>query len=532
MRAVWGWTMRLALAGVAGLLLSEGYALRPWWWAPFVAPVPLILALGCWRGQAVAVGPAGFGAVGAGDVAAGRAAGVGPAVAVAVGVVAGAASLVCVFGYYLAMAKWPGMAMIVPLRVLSWALIAGLTSFAARRLPLAGAMLVLPAAAAALELLTLVLSHDGAAGSLAYSQGDRVAVEQVAALGGVPAVVFVVLLPGSLAGLLLVRRWTRAQRRLALGLVAALGAGVAGFAAVRLAPAPEGGIPVSLVATDRFRGISRDWDAVWAAYAPTVGQVARDGGLVVLPEKIALLDPAQAGRAAASVSAVAVATGASVVVGVEVQDGSVYRNRALAAEPDGRVLWYDKQRLVTGWEARDVPGTKALLLEAGGTRLGVAICKDMHIPSIGRAYDGAGVMAVPAWDFGRDGWMGARMTALRAIENGYGIARSAREGLAGAYDADGRVIAEQTVGAGMTVVQAVLPVGRGATLYGRVGDGFGWLCVGGVAGLLVYAVWPRVRRVAATGFFRPVLRWRGPGGDRGGFSEACEAVTNADRPGI
>ena len=526
--------MRLALAGVAGLLLSEGYALRPWWWAPFVAPVPLIVALGCWRGQAVAVGPAGVGAVGAGDVAAGRAAGVGPAGAVAVGAVgavAGAASLVCVFGYYLAMAKWPGMAMIVPLRVLSWALIAGLTSFAARRLPLAGAMLVLPAAAAALELLTLVLSHDGAAGSLAYSQGDRVAVEQVAALGGVPAVVFVCCCLARWPGCCWCgagrgrsvgwrwgwwRHWVRVWR----------GSRRCGWRRRRRAESGESGgdRPVPRHLAGLGRGVGGVCAHGWAG-----GAGRRAGGAA---GEVALLDPAQAGRAAASVSAVAVATGASVVVGVEVQDGSVSRNRALAAGPDGRVLWYDKQRLVTGWEARDVPGTKALLLEAGGTRLGVAICKDMHIPSIGRAYDGAGVMAVPAWDFGRDGWMGARMTALRAIENGYGIARSAREGLAGAYDADGRVIAEQTVGAGMTVVQAVLPVGRGATLYGRVGDGFGWLCVGGVAGLLVYAVWPRVRRVAATGFFRPVLRWRGPGGDRGGFAEACEAVTNADRPGI
>jgi apolipoprotein N-acyltransferase len=87
-------------------------------------------------------------------------------------------------------------------------------------------------------------------------------------------------------------------------------------------------------------------------------------------------------------------------------------------------------------------------------------------------------MTVPAWDFGQDGWMGARMTAMRAIENGYAVARSARDGYLGAYDRTGRVVVERPVtGDDVTVATATLPARGAATLYSRVGNAFGWLCV-------------------------------------------------------
>ncbi len=130
-----------------------------------------------------------------------------------------------------------------------------------------------------------------------------------------------------------------------------------------------------------------------------------------------------------------------------------------------------------GLEARDVPGREPLVV-AAQTQLGVAICKDMHFPHVGREYAGkASIMTVPAWDFGQDGWMGARMTMMRGIENGYAIARSSRDGVVGAYDRFGRVAAEQTPGDGMTVVKATLPATGVAPLYARIGDVFAVLCL-------------------------------------------------------
>ncbi len=94
-------------------------------------------------------------------------------------------------------------------------------------------------------------------------------------------------------------------------------------------------------------------------------------------------------------------------------------------------------------------------------------------------------MAVPARDFGRDGWMGARMTAARAVENGYSIVRSSRQGLLGAVDPAGRAIVERASSQRATVVMADLPVGRHTTLYSRAGNVFGWACLAATALLLL-----------------------------------------------
>jgi apolipoprotein N-acyltransferase len=198
----------------------------------------------------------------------------------------------------------------------------------------------------------------------------------------------------------------------------------------------------------------------------------------VLPEKLALLDSEGAGRAAQDVAMTARATGAVVIAGAEVRERGTYYNRALLAAPDGRVVWYDKQRLVPGWEARITPGDAPVFVDIAGTRLGIAICKDMHVPEIGRQYaGGATIMVVPAYDFGRDAWMGARMTALRAVENGYAVARSARNGFVSAYDRTGRILVERPVTDDMTVATAPLSTHGAATFYGRNGDVFGWGCV-------------------------------------------------------
>jgi len=447
---------------LGGGLLAASYALHPLWWAAWLAPVLLLVATS------------------------GRARNVWIASAIA-----GVTATLPLVPYYWSLLG-PGLvANVILLRFLLLALALGLTLFAAARLPLGIAMLAFPAAIAAIEQLMLATSVNGAAGSIAYSQSDMPGLIQVAALGGVPAVAFLILLPGSFAGLLLTRAWPAAQRVAAVAFLVLVGLAVALFSAAHMRRSP-GAVQAVMLATDRFRYIPTDWAKVWAAYAPAIQVQAVSGGLVVLPEKIALLDAAQAQVAARNLSAAAKASGATLVVGLEVKNG-VFRNRALIASPDGRAAWYDKQRLVPYLEDRDVPGKTPFISEIGGVPFGVAICKDMHIPSIGREYAGrVGLMAIPAWDFGRDGWMGARMTAMRAVENGYAIARSARDGLVGGYDSAGRVLAEQRSADGMAVAHLTLPAEARPTVYAVVGDAFGWACVVAMALLAACAGFARV----------------------------------------
>jgi len=459
-----GLLVPVAASLLGGALLAASYALHPLWWAAWLAPPALLVA------------------------ASGRARNVWIA-----SVVAGATATVPLIPYYLSLLG-PGLiANVMLLRIVLLAITLGLTRFASARLPLGLAMLAFPGLIAAFEQIMLAFSVNGAAGSIAYSQSDMPALIQVAALGGVPGVAFLILLPGSVAGLLMTRAWPAAQRVGAIAALVLLGLAVALFSAVHMRR-DSGTIHAVMLATDRFQGIPTDWVRVWAAYAPAVRAQAPRGGLVVLPEKIALLDPAAAQSAARDVAAAAKASGATLVVGVEIKGGS-YRNRALIAAPDGRVAWYDKQRMVPHLEDRDIPGSTPFFGTIDGVPFGVAICKDMHIPSIGREYTGqVGLMAVPAWDFGRDGWMGARMTAMRAVESGYAIARAARDGLVGGYDSAGRVIAESPSTDGMAVARVTMPARPHRTLYARIGDAFGWTCVASLALLAGWAGYARLRR--------------------------------------
>jgi apolipoprotein N-acyltransferase len=463
-RSLWR-SAALALAG--GGLLAASYALHPLWWAAWLAPVALLPA------------------------AAGR-----PRNLWMTSAIAGVTASLPLVAYYLSLA---GPGLVVTVIVLRFAMLAGallLTRFAAGRLPLGVAMFAFPSTLAALEQVMLATSVNGAAGSIAYSQSDMPGLIQVAALGGVPAVVFLILLPGSLAGLLLSRPWPAAQRVGAIAGAILLGLAVALYSAAHLRR-DRGAVQAVMLATDAYPYIPTDWANVWATYAPAVATNAVRGGLVVLPEKIALLDTVAAQAAARDVATAAKATGATLVVGIEVK-GDVYRNRALIAFPDGRTAWYDKQRMVPHLEDRDVPGSTPFFASIGGVQFGVAICKDMHIPSIGREYAGrVGLMAVPAWDFGRDGWMGARMTAMRAVESGYAIARASRDGLVGGYDSNGRVIAEQRSADTMAVARIAMPAEARTTLYGRIGDVFGWVCVGLTALLAGGSFIARVRKNAA-----------------------------------
>ena len=115
----------------------------------------------------------------------------------------------------------------------------------------------------------------------------------------------------------------------------------------------------------------------------------------------------------------------------------------------------------------------------GGQR-SVAICKDMDFPATIRsdAESNIHIMAVPAGDFQRDGWIHARMAVLRGVENGFAVVRAANDGLLTISDAQGRVLARKPYQPnGVYWLVADVPLGPGPTLYTRIGDVFAWLTI-------------------------------------------------------
>jgi apolipoprotein N-acyltransferase len=374
-----------------------------------------------------------------------------------------------------------------------------LARLALLRLPPSMAVLAFPCAWTSIEFLTALLSPHGTFLNLAYSQVDVLPVLQLASVTGLWGVSFLVALVPSALAVAAVRRAPLALAAPAIAVVLALG-----FGFWRLTTPPSGApVRVGLAASDVDVGTvfeTRDpalAASVTSGYASRVARLASQGvAVVVLPEKMVGVTPADADSVVATLAGAARAARVTLVAGLNRVATAPPRNVALVYAPDGSVrAEYDKRHLLpgpeTGYRVGAVPG----LFEAPGARWGVAICKDMDFPSWSRAYGRAGVqiLAVPAWDFVVDGRLHSRMAVVRAVENGFALVRSAMEGSLLVTDAYGRVLAEdRTDGKPEALLVASVPPGPGATFYARTGDWFGWLSVAAL-GAIVAASAVRLR---------------------------------------
>jgi apolipoprotein N-acyltransferase len=450
------WT-RAAGAVLSGCLLALAGSLHPWWAVAWIASIPVLVA---------AFGGSGRSAFG-------------------LGLLAGLVGGVSILGYYAAVATWPVALAIVALQAL---LYAGGVRFAwgtRARLPAGIAVFAFPAWFAAFDLVVATWSPNGTAGSLAYSQMNFPVALQVASLGGAPAITFVLGLFSSAVAHAIAAR--DAPRRTRLALIPAFGmvciALVYGVWRIASAPA-DPTIAVALAALDQEQALPDDWRASVDAYRPLLAQ-ARAGHveLMVLPEEISVASIADLPAIEAELGRYARDSRLSIAVGLRVADAGSLRNVLLLVTADGGAMTYDKQHLVPGFEIPKItPGPgPALIATVAGIRLGGAICKDFDFVDVGRSLGrgGAALVVAPAWDFGQDGWLHGRMAMLRAVEGGFTLVRSAREGTMTVSDRFGRVLAEASSGPRAPLLMARAPVpGSGATVYARVGDLFGWCCVG------------------------------------------------------
>jgi len=188
-------------------------------------------------------------------------------------------------------------------------------------------------------------------------------------------------------------------------------------------------------------------------------------------------------------SSTAAATRATIVLGLVRKTPSAAFNSSRLYSPDGKLQAnYDKHHLIPGVEP-EKPGDKRVILDEPSGRWGLQICKDMDFPKLSREYaaEGANLLLVPAWDFNLDGWLHARMAILRAVENGFALARSARNGLLTLSDNRGRILAEAATVPGRFVsITRNVNVSREETFYTRAGDWFAWLCVVVFVSLLAF----------------------------------------------
>jgi apolipoprotein N-acyltransferase len=349
------------------------------------------------------------------------------------------------------------------------------------------ATLLFALVAAAVDLAFTSISSHGTWASWANSQMDALPVIQTAALGGTPAVVFLITLPPAAAALAVARGRMIERPLLAYGLPLLLVVSAIGYGVARLAHTPiMARVPIGLAAADSTDFLVSDPggpdDATLATYLEAATTLAATGAeIVILPEKIEVVAETALPRLQARLSSWAREHRTHLVVGFAMVAPDHRDNRAWLFDKNGdRIVDYAKRHLVPIGEFRFRPGDRDAVIAIDGHTVGVTICKDMDFPRLARGYGRAAVQTVltPAWNLGVDGVYHSRMAALRGVEQGFSVIRAARQGVLMVSDPYGRIIAEAyTADAPVTTLLADAPLGGFGTLYGKTGDAFGWGCV-------------------------------------------------------
>ncbi|HEX6613649.1 MAG TPA: nitrilase-related carbon-nitrogen hydrolase [Rhodanobacteraceae bacterium] len=368
-----------------------------------------------------------------------------------------------------------------------------------RRLLLRGHALAaawaVPSLWVASEYVNNLLSPHGTFFNIAYTQMDALAIIQIAAVTGLWGIGFLVLLmPAALA----VQSAPNASRgrRICMAIATACLVASVAYGGWRLQSPASSTMRIGLVALQKPAAPPALHDAAGQAlearYDQAIDRLANAGArLVLIPEaSFVTADatiPAFAQRAKRH--DVTIASGI-----VFEGDPRGARNMLAVLRPGDRsAATYSKHHLLVGLEDF-VPGARYTMLD-GTPRIGLAICKDMDFHDIGWAYAarGAQLLLVPASDFTIDGWLHSRMAIMRGVENGFAIARAARNGRLTLSDDRGRVLAEASSEGRDADLVGDLPLRQTHTLYARWGDWFAWLDLAALLILVGIAFAPATR---------------------------------------
>jgi apolipoprotein N-acyltransferase len=462
---------RLVAAIGSGVMFSIAMSLHPWWPIAWIAATPLLAAS--------------FSAP--------------PRETVTLAVIAGLIGSLSTTLYNLQVGG-PLAALMAPLgRALTLVIAVSLARQAVVRWGHWLSIFVYPALTAGFDMLESSFSAHGSVGSLAYSQMNAIPVIQIASLSGTSGIVFIVNLFASILAIAWYQRSLQGQFRKSYAVAGTVVLVALAFGYLRLAVAQhQRQIPMGLVVEDtrpNVQGNSID-APLWATYKIGIDDVVRRGAVVVvLPEKIAPLTPAQAQSMRDALNRFAEGKKIYLLVGVTIDASDHKENRAWLLSPTGILDGdYSKRHLMPGFEDAFVSGRVRVVRIVEDTLTGIGIGKDMDFPRLGRQYGRAEVrlMLVPGWDFGRDAWAQSRIAVLRGVEGGYSIVRAARDGFLTISDSYGRVLDQESSSERpYAEVEAKVPIGTGMTVYDRIGDTFGWLALALGIGLSAVALRPK-----------------------------------------
>jgi apolipoprotein N-acyltransferase len=165
-------------------------------------------------------------------------------------------------------------------------------------------------------------------------------------------------------------------------------------------------------------------------------------------------------------------------------------DKGVLIDPDGSILFvYRKGNSDPG--SRSVHGDAEFAhADTDFGIIGAAICYDTVRPefflSAGTSH--TALLAVPTWDSPEIENLHMAMTRLRAVENGFALLFSPREGYSAAFDGLGRLSALSGRNPPDRTMLSDVPVGSLPSFYPVLGDWLGWFWIAGLIVLTAAAV--------------------------------------------
>lgn len=453
---------RLALAVLAivstALMVWFGYSLNPWWPLMWFAPLPVLFfsSRASWWGAALTAGIALF--------------------------------LGCfTLWNYFHLLHFPVSAFLIVVSGAAAEFAVAVLLF--RALLRSGApwsaLLAFPSILVVAEYVRNLTGTGGTAGSFAYTQLNFLPFLQLASITGPWGMTFLLLLfPTSIAIWFYLRPTAPKQAFRIVSASFGVIALVLIFGALRLAlPTPPPRIKVGLIASDvpandDVAAEGAPAEKLFRDYASQAGRLAAEGAqVIVIPEKLAVVVDHDAASTDAIFQSLADKAHITIVVGVLEVAPPLRYNRARVYAPGVPERNYDKHHMLPPFESNLKPGTTTTILPENPQVWGVTICKDMDFTQLSRQYGNAdaGLMLVPAWDFRIDRWWHGHIAVMRGVEDGFSIARAAKDGYLTVSDNRGRILAEtRSDSAPFATLIAAVPTTHDSTLYLLLGDWFAW----------------------------------------------------------
>jgi apolipoprotein N-acyltransferase len=184
-------------------------------------------------------------------------------------------------------------------------------------------------------------------------------------------------------------------------------------------------------------------------------------------------------------------TGAHLLIGYGLDDPSGWRNEMVMLTPDGNFLdTYGKNHPTSPGEPPIISSGRYPVYDIKEGRIATLICNDIHYTDVSRtlARKGAQLIAAPTLEGPGIALEQVAQAVMRAVENRVAIVKADVAYASAIIDPYGKIIALRNGspdGEAFSLV-AEVPLGTTSTIYSRIGDLPGWICLAGYIFFLVF----------------------------------------------